>query len=99
MRPLSGPQNEAGEFRLSHHSPSTSPLNAVKGDPPALYADASKVRRELGWVPRYDYDDPDRLSLPYDSCAACIATAVRISTIRCSVIACIRACRADRRPD
>jgi unsaturated chondroitin disaccharide hydrolase len=28
-----------------------------------------------GWVPRYDYDDPDRLSLPYDSCAACIATA------------------------
>lgn len=28
-----------------------------------------------GWVPRYDYDDPDRLSLPYDSCAACVATA------------------------
>ena len=25
-----------------------------EGDPPALYADASKVRRELGWVPRYD---------------------------------------------
>jgi UDP-glucose 4-epimerase len=24
------------------------------GDPPALYADASKVRRELGWAPRYD---------------------------------------------
>lgn len=24
------------------------------GDPPALYADATKVRRELGWVPRYD---------------------------------------------
>jgi len=28
------------------------------------------------WVPRYDYDDPDRATLPYDSCAACIATAV-----------------------
>ena len=25
-----------------------------EGDPPALYADASKVRRELGWVPHYD---------------------------------------------
>ncbi len=25
-----------------------------EGDPPALYADASKVRRELGWIPRYD---------------------------------------------
>lgn len=25
-----------------------------EGDPPALYADASKARRELGWVPRYD---------------------------------------------
>lgn len=28
-----------------------------------------------GWVPRYDYNDPDRETLPYDSCAACIATA------------------------
>ena len=28
------------------------------------------------WVPRYDYDDPDRDTLPYDSCAASIATAV-----------------------
>jgi unsaturated chondroitin disaccharide hydrolase len=28
-----------------------------------------------GWVPRYDYQDPDRESLPYDSCAACIGTA------------------------
>lgn len=28
-----------------------------------------------GFVPRYDYDDPDRETLPYDSCAACIATA------------------------
>jgi unsaturated chondroitin disaccharide hydrolase len=27
------------------------------------------------WVPRYDYNDPDRHTLPYDSCAACIATA------------------------
>ena len=25
-----------------------------EGDPPALYADASKVKRELGWTPRYD---------------------------------------------
>jgi len=24
------------------------------GDPPALIADASKIKRELGWVPRYD---------------------------------------------
>lgn len=28
-----------------------------------------------GWVPRYDYHDPDRETLPYDSCAACIGTA------------------------
>jgi unsaturated chondroitin disaccharide hydrolase len=28
-----------------------------------------------GFVPRYDYHDPDRDTLPYDSCAACIATA------------------------
>jgi len=28
-----------------------------------------------GWVPRYDYNDPGRETLPYDSCAACIATA------------------------
>ena len=28
-----------------------------------------------GWVPRYDYNDPDRDALPYESCAACIATA------------------------
>jgi unsaturated chondroitin disaccharide hydrolase len=28
-----------------------------------------------GWVPRYDYDDPERESLPFDSCAAGIATA------------------------
>ena len=24
------------------------------GDPPALVADASKIRRELGWTPKYD---------------------------------------------
>ncbi len=35
-----------------------------------------------GWVPRYDYDDPDRASLPYDSCAACIATAVLMRLAR-----------------
>ena len=29
-----------------------------------------------GWVPHYDYNDPGRATLPYDSCAACIATAV-----------------------
>jgi unsaturated chondroitin disaccharide hydrolase len=28
-----------------------------------------------GWVPRYDYHDPDRNQLPYDSCAALIGTA------------------------
>ncbi len=27
------------------------------------------------WVPRYDYSDPDQKTVPYDSCAACIATA------------------------
>jgi unsaturated chondroitin disaccharide hydrolase len=35
-----------------------------------------------GWVPRYDYDDPDRAMLPYDSCAACIATAVLMRLAR-----------------
>jgi unsaturated chondroitin disaccharide hydrolase len=35
-----------------------------------------------GWVPRYDYDDPDRETLPYDSCAACIATAVLLRLAR-----------------
>ena len=34
------------------------------------------------WVPRYDYDDPDREALPYDSCAACIATSVLIRLAR-----------------
>jgi unsaturated chondroitin disaccharide hydrolase len=35
-----------------------------------------------GWVPRYDYNDPDRATLPYDSCAACIATAVLMRLTR-----------------
>ena len=35
-----------------------------------------------GWVPRYDYDDPQRETLPYDSCAACIATAVLLRLAR-----------------
>jgi unsaturated chondroitin disaccharide hydrolase len=35
-----------------------------------------------GWVPRYDYDDPDRMTLPFDSCAACIATAVLMRLAR-----------------
>jgi unsaturated chondroitin disaccharide hydrolase len=35
-----------------------------------------------GWVPRYDYDDPDRATLPYDSCAACIATSVLMRLAR-----------------
>jgi UDP-glucose 4-epimerase len=28
------------------------------GDPPALYADASKARRELGWVPKFQTIEP-----------------------------------------
>lgn len=35
-----------------------------------------------GWVPRYDYHDPDRDTLPYDSCAACIATSVLLRLAR-----------------
>lgn len=35
-----------------------------------------------GWVPRYDYHDPDRETLPFDSCAACIATAVLMRLAR-----------------
>lgn len=35
-----------------------------------------------GWVPHYDYDDPDRATLPYDSCAACIATSVLMRLAR-----------------
>ena len=40
-----------------------------EGDPPALYADASKVRKELGWKPKYDNLD------------AIISTAVRWHTL------------------
>ncbi len=35
-----------------------------------------------GWVPRYDYDDPERDRLPYDSCAAAIATSVLLRLAR-----------------
>ncbi len=35
-----------------------------------------------GWVPRYDYDDPERERLPYDSCAAAIATSVLLRLAR-----------------
>jgi unsaturated chondroitin disaccharide hydrolase len=35
-----------------------------------------------GWVPHYDYNDPDRETLPYDSCAACIVTAVLMRLAR-----------------
>jgi unsaturated chondroitin disaccharide hydrolase len=35
-----------------------------------------------GWVPRYDYHDPERDTLPYDSCAAAIATAVLMRLAR-----------------
>lgn len=38
-------------------------------------ADWYVAHAPAGWVPRYDYHDPDRETLPYDSCAACIGTA------------------------
>lgn len=48
----------------------------------AVYLDAARRAADWyvehappGWVPRYDYHDPDRETLPYDSCAACIGTA------------------------
>lgn len=34
------------------------------------------------WVPHYDYHDPEREKLPYDSCAAAIATAVLLRLAR-----------------
>ena len=53
------------------------------------YLDASRSAADWyiahapeGWVPRYDYSDPDRMTLPYDSCAACIATAVLMRLAR-----------------
>jgi len=47
-----------------------------------LAADWYVAHAPQGWVPRYDYVDPDRESLPYDSCAACIATAVLMRLAR-----------------
>jgi unsaturated chondroitin disaccharide hydrolase len=52
-------------------------LNAAR-----LAADWYVAHAPQGWVPRYDYDDPDRETLPYDSCAACIATAVLMRLAR-----------------
>jgi unsaturated chondroitin disaccharide hydrolase len=57
--------------RKSHY------LNAAQ-----LAADWYVERAPQGRVPRYDYDDPDRETLPYDSCAACIATAVLMRLAR-----------------
>lgn len=52
----------------------------ASGDP--VYLDAARRAADWyvehvppGWVPRYDYDDPDRDSLPYCSCTAAIAAA------------------------
>ena len=47
-----------------------------------LAADWYVAHAPQGWVPHYDYDDPDRESLPYDSCAASIATAVLMRLAR-----------------
>lgn len=52
-------------------------LNAAR-----LAADWYVEHAPPGWVPRYDYDDPERETLPYDSCAACIATAVLLRLAR-----------------
>jgi unsaturated chondroitin disaccharide hydrolase len=51
-------------------------------DAARLAADWYVAHAPQGWVPRYDYDDPDRATLPYDSCAACIATAVLMRLAR-----------------
>ncbi|WNJ89833.1 hypothetical protein [Bosea sp. 685] len=55
----------------------------------ARYLDAAKRAADWyvahvpeGFVPRYDYQDPDRDKLPYDSCAAAIATAVLMRLAR-----------------
>jgi unsaturated chondroitin disaccharide hydrolase len=52
----------------------------ASGNP--TYLDAAKRAADWyvahvppGWVPRYDFNDPDRESLPYCSCTAAIATA------------------------
>jgi unsaturated chondroitin disaccharide hydrolase len=51
-------------------------------DAAQLAADWYVAHAPPGWVPRYDYDDPERESLPYDSCAAAIATAVLLRLAR-----------------
>lgn len=57
--------------------------HAYEASRKSRYLDASRLAADWyvehpqqGWVPRYDYNDPDRENLPYDSCAAAIATAV-----------------------
>jgi unsaturated chondroitin disaccharide hydrolase len=59
----------------------------VGGDP--RYLDAARRAADWyvanvpkDWVPRYDYDEPERETLPYDSCAASIATAVLMRLAR-----------------
>jgi len=32
-------------------------IPAPAGEPPALYADARRLREEVGWSPRYDLDE------------------------------------------
>jgi len=63
--------------------------HAYEASRKAQYLDAARSAADWyvahapqGWVPRYDYDDPDRDKLPYDSCAACIATAVLVRLAR-----------------
>ena len=51
-------------------------------DAARLAADWTVAHAPPGWVPRYDYDDPERETLPYDSCAACIASAVLLRLAR-----------------
>jgi unsaturated chondroitin disaccharide hydrolase len=59
----------------------------ASGNP--LYLDAARRAADWyvehvppGWVPRYDFHDPDRDSLPYCSCTAAIATAQLIRLAR-----------------
>jgi unsaturated chondroitin disaccharide hydrolase len=56
--------------------------NARYLDAAGLAADWYIDHAPPDWVPHYDYDDPDRATLPYDSCAACIATAVLMRLAR-----------------
>jgi unsaturated chondroitin disaccharide hydrolase len=63
--------------------------HAYEASRAARYLDAARRAADWyiahvpeGWVPRYDYNDPDRATLPYDSCAACIATAVLLRLAR-----------------